>query len=283
MIRGTPRADLASQRQHSWASKLVRGERISNGVYALAGFAIVAAVWQFIAVVVVARTLLFASFTDTVQALYQLFVSGEIYPHLAISAQAFLYGYVAAVLLGIPFGAILAFNRPLDRMFRNVIQAGYATPLVAIAPLIIVLLGIGLISKIAVVFVLALFPIMIATQSALTSIDPSYPETARAFGASSVQNLRMVIFPAASLGVLTGLRLAVGRGIIGVVVGEFFGARAGLGFLLVQYSMAFQTARTLAVVLLLAVIGVTANQVLLAFEKKVSPWKIDKQRKRARS
>jgi NitT/TauT family transport system permease protein len=163
-------------------------------------------------------------------------------------------------------------------MFRNVVQAGYATPLVAVAPLIIVLFGIGLLSKVAVVFVLALFPILIATQSALTSIDPSYPETARAFGASGVQNLRMVTFPAASLGVLTGLRLAVGRGIIGVVVGEFFGARAGLGFLLVQYSMGFQTAKTLAVVLLLAIIGVTANQGLLAFEKRVSPWKAEGRR-----
>jgi NitT/TauT family transport system permease protein len=244
----------------------------------LIGFAIVAAVWQFIAVVVVDRTLLFASFTDTVLALYELVVSGEIYTHLAISAQAFFYGYCAAVLVGIPLGAALAYNRRLDRMFRNVVQAGYATPLVAVAPLIIVLFGIGLLSKVAVVFVLALFPIVIATQSALTSIDPSYPETARAFGASSVQNLRMVTFPAASLGVLTGLRLAVGRGIIGVVVGEFFGARAGLGYLLVQYSMGFQTAKTLAVVLLLAIIGVTANQGLLAFEKRVSPWKTEENR-----
>jgi NitT/TauT family transport system permease protein len=136
-----------------------------------------------------------------------------------------------------------------------------------------VLFGVGLLSKVVVVFVLAIFPIIIATHSALTSINPDYLETSRAFGASRGQALRLVVFPAAAVGVMAGLRLAIGRGIIGVVVGEFFGARAGLGFLLVQFSMAFQTAKTLSVVILLAAIGVTTNYFLLRLETRWSPWK----------
>ena len=113
---------------------------------------------------------------------------------------------------------------------------------------------------------------MIGTEGALRGINPEFPETARAFGASKLQSLRMVVFPAAAGGVLTGLRLGVGRGIIGVVVAEFFGASQGLGFLLVQYSNTFQTSKTLAVVVLLAAIGVVSNSLLLLLEHRVAPW-----------
>ena len=253
-----------------------RGWRVPDWAFTLLGFVIVAAIWQFVADVVVHTSLLFASFTATMVELWRLLSSGDILPHLALSGQEFLYGYLGAVVFGVALGAAFASSRSLNLVFRHVVQAGYATPLVAIAPLIIVLFGIGMISKVIVVFALATFPILIATQSALTSIDPDYRETAQAFGANRRQILQKVIFPAASLGVLTGLRLAVGRGIIGVVIGEFFGSRGGLGFLLVQYSMAFRTARTMSVVLLLAVIGVTANQILLMIEARLSPWRTSK-------
>jgi len=101
-------------------------------------------------------------------------------------------------------------------------------------------------------------------------------ETAVAFGASRIQVLRKVIFPASFVGILTGLRLAVGRGIIGVLVGEIFGATHGLGFLIVQYSESFQTAKTLAVVLVLALIGVLASDGLERLEARLSPWQESK-------
>jgi len=233
-------------------------------------------IWEFVARVIVRSQLLFATLTSTLAALWDLFASGSIYPHLAISAQEFAIGFVISAIGGVALGAVFAAVPPVGRLFSGIVQAAYATPLIAVAPLLIVLFGIGIPSKIIVVVLLAVFPVLISTESAFRSINPEYVETAVAFGAGRFQVLRKVVLPAASIGILTGVRLAVGRGIIGVVVGEIFGSFNGLGFLIVQYSQAFQTAKTLAVVLILAVIGVVTNNGLLRLENRLSPWRQSK-------
>jgi NitT/TauT family transport system permease protein len=189
-----------------------------------------------------------------------------------LSSEEFALGYLIAAGIGIVLGAVFAASEFTRRLFSAAVQAGYATPIVALAPPIIILFGIGIRSKVVVVASMAVFPILIGTEGALRAINPEYVETARAFGASRLQSLRTVVFPAAAAGVLTGLRLGVGRGIIGAVVAEFFGASKGLGFLLVQYSNEFQTAKTLAVVVLLAAIGVLTNSFLLFLERRLAPW-----------
>jgi ABC-type nitrate/sulfonate/bicarbonate transport system permease component len=248
------------------------GWRRSKVLLPLVGLAIVAAVWEFVGRVVVTDRLLFAPFSTTMVALYHLVASGEILPDLKTSFVEFVFGYAIAAVTGITLGAIFAASESTRRLFSATVQAGYATPIIALAPPIIILFGVGLTSKVVVVAAMAVFPILIGTEGALSSINPEYVETARAFGANRIQSLRSVTFPAAAGGVLTGLRLGVGRGIIGVVVAEFFGASQGLGFLLIQYSNTFQVANTLAVVVLLAAIGVVSNSFLLFFEKRVQPW-----------
>jgi len=230
-------------------------------------------VWELVARIVVRSPLLFAPFSTTLVALWDLFRSGAIFPHIAVSGQEFLAGFVISAVAGVAIGAAFAAVPRLGRLGSAVVQAAYATPLVAVAPLLIVLVGIGVRSKIIIVILLAIFPVLISTESAFRSINPEYVETGIAFGAGRLQLLRKVVLPAASIGILTGLRLAVGRGIIGVLVGEIFGATKGLGFLIVQYSESFQTAKTLAVVLVLAVIGVVASEGLQQLEDRLSPWK----------
>ena len=242
-----------------------------NGL-ALIGLLLVAAVWEFIGRVVVTDRLLFAPFTTTIAQLWKLLTSGAILPDLKASAEEFLLGYGIAAVLGVLIGAGFAASSLCRQIFSAAVQAGYATPIVAIAPMITVLFGIGLQSKVIVVAALAIFPIVIGTESALTGINPEYLETAQAFGASRLETLRKVVFPAAAAGVMTGLRLGVGRGIIGVVVAEFFGATTGLGFLLISYANEFQATNVLAVVVLLALIGVLSNSLLLAVERRVTPW-----------
>ena len=238
----------------------------------LAGLILVGVVWEIIGRFVIRDRLLFAPMSSTFVELYHLLISGQITPDLVASAEEFALGFLLAAIVGLGLGALFAASHVARRMFSAVVQAGYATPIVAITPVIIVLAGIGIRSKVIVAASLAVFPILIGTEGALTSINPEYVETARAFGASRLTILRKVVFPAAAVGVVTGLRLGVGRGIIGVVVAEFFGASKGLGFLLVQYSNSFQTAKTLAVVVLLAMIGILTNSCLLAFERRLSPW-----------
>jgi len=236
--------------------------------------------WELVARLVVRSQLLFATFSSTVIALWGLFRSGTIVPHVIVSAEEFAVGFIISAVGGVAIGAAFAALPWLGKLCRAVVQAAYATPLVAVAPLLIVLFGIGVPSKIIIVVLLAVFPVLISTEGAFRSIDPEYVETAVAFGAGRLQVLRKVVLPAASLGILTGLRLAVGRGIIGVLVGEIFGSTKGLGFLIVQYSESFQTAKTLAVVLVLAVIGVAANDGLQRLEDRLSPWQETKRPRR---
>jgi NitT/TauT family transport system permease protein len=247
----------------------------------LLGLVLAGIVWELVARLVVRSTLLFAPFSATLVALWDLFRSGTILPHLVVSAQEFMIGFVISAVAGVAIGAAFAAAPRLGRLGSAVVQAAYATPLVAVAPLLIVLFGIGVQSKIIIVVLLAIFPVLISTESAFRSIDPEYVETGIAFGAGRLQLLRKVVLPAAAIGILTGLRLAVGRGIIGVLVGEIFGATRGLGFLIVQYSESFQTAKTLAVVLVLAVIGVVASEGLQQLEHRLSPWQESRSTRRA--
>jgi NitT/TauT family transport system permease protein len=238
----------------------------------LVGLAAFAGVWEIVGRFVVKNRLLFAPMSSTFAELYHLIVSGAIGPDLAVSGKEFIIGYLIAAVLGLALGALFAASGVVSRLMVAVVQAGYATPLVAIAPVIIVLFGIGIESKIIVVAAMAIFPILIGTEGALRWVNPEYRDTARAFGANRWQLLYKVVFPAAAPGVMTGLRLGVGRGIIGVVVAEFFGSSQGLGFLLLNDSNEFLATQTLAVVVLLAFIGIVTNSLLLTLENRLSPW-----------
>lgn len=238
----------------------------------LVGLALVAGAWEIVGRFVVTDRLLFAPMSSTFAELYHLIVSGAIGPDLAASGKEFIIGYLIAAVLGLGLGALFAVSSVISRMMGAVVQAGYATPLIAIAPVIIVLFGIGIESKVIVVAAMAIFPILIGTEGALRWVNPEYRDTARAFGASRWQSLYRVVFPAAAPGVMTGLRLGVGRGIIGVVVAEFFGSSQGLGFLLLNDSNEFLATQVLAVVVLLALIGIVTNTLLLMLETRLSPW-----------
>jgi NitT/TauT family transport system permease protein len=249
-------------------------------VLPVVGLILAGIVWELVARLIVRTPLLFATLSSTLNALWVLVRSGAIVPHVLVSAQEFAIGFIISAVAGVAIGAAFAAFPWLGKLCSAVVQAAYATPLVAVAPLLIVLFGIGVASKIIIVVLLAIFPVLISTESAFRSINPEYVETAVAFGAGRFQVLRKVVLPAASLGILTGLRLAVGRGIIGVLVGEIFGATRGLGFLIVQYSESFQTAKTLAVVLVLAVIGVLVNGGLQRLEDRLSPWQESRKNRR---
>ncbi len=241
----------------------------------LLGIVIFAATWEVLARVVVRSELLFAPLSSTLVALWQLARSGELAADFVVSAEEFVVGYITAVIVGIIAGAAFAMLPMLRRMFAPIVLGAYSTPLIAITPLLIMMFGLGLGSKIVIVFLMAVFPIMINTESGLRSVDADYIDTARAFRATRLQIVWHVILPASLMTIVAGLRLAVGRGIIGVVVGEIFGATQGLGFLIVQYSNSFRTARTLAIVLLLAVVGIGANAVLEWLERFLSPWRAE--------
>jgi len=203
----------------------------------------------------------------------QLAATGELMRHVLVSLNEFFVGFAIAAVLGILLGIAIASSEAVKDFVDPWVSAVYATPTVALAPLFIFMFGIDAPSKMAVVFLLAIFPVVINTATGIRSTDQVYIEAARSFSASRAQIFTKVLIPSALPFIVAGLRLGIGRGLVGVVVGEFIGARAGLGYLIFRSSQAFQIDAMWVGVFLLAGTGVLAVIVLQKVERRMAPWR----------
>ena len=208
-------------------------------------------------------------------AIYQLTLTGEMGRHIAISALEFAIGYVIASVLGIAFGFGMAISVRFKQALQPWISGFYATPTIALAPLFILWLGIGIWSKVLVVIFLVLFPVTINTEAGLRTTSDRLIEMLRSFGASRSQIFFKVSLPSALPFILAGLKLGIGRGLIGVVVAELFGSRAGLGRLISQSADAFNMPDLFAGVIVLAVAGIAMTAGFGWLEKRLVPWTKD--------
>ena len=193
--------------------------------------------------------------------------------HSWTSFQEFFLGYIIAAVLGVVLGLLLATNQKMRDYLEPWVSFLYAVPLVAIAPLFIVAFGIGIMSKVVVIFLVAVFIILVNTEVGVLSTDPHLIEAARSFGASRLQIFRKVLLPAALPFIIAGLRLGMARGLVGVVVAELFGAKAGLGFLILASAQVFDTASLFVGVLVLAIGGYLGVEALKFIETKLAPWR----------
>jgi NitT/TauT family transport system permease protein len=200
-------------------------------------------------------------------------LSRQLCLHSWTSFQEFIVGYAAAAIIGILIGLLLATNLRVRDYAGPWVSFLYAVPLVAIAPLFIVAFGIGLQSKMIVIFLVAVFIIVVNTEVGVLSTDPHLIEAARSFGASRLQIFRKVLLPAALPFIIAGLRLGMARGLVGVVVAELFGAKAGLGFLILASAQVFDTASLFVGVLVLAIGGYLGVELLKYVEHKMAPWR----------
>jgi NitT/TauT family transport system permease protein len=198
--------------------------------------------------------------------------TGELQHHAWVSTQEFVIGFIIASLAGILIGLVIARTETVANALNPWVSGIYATPVVAIAPLFILWFGIGIWSKVAVVVSLVVFPVIINTEVGIRSADKQLIEMVRAFGATPAQVFWKVSLPAATPFILAGLRLGVGRGLIGVVVGELFGARAGLGIMIVQASEVFDMPLLFAGILVLAAAGIAMTAGFRALERYLVPW-----------
>lgn len=230
------------------------------------------AVWQ-IATIIVDNPLALVSPLAVFQRIATLILSGEIWPHFVASMSAFVYGYVLAVIFGVICGLVLAESPLLRTFFDPWLDALYATPMIVFAPIFVVVLGIGISSKVAVVFLVSFFPIVITTIAGARLIDRTLLDMGRSFGFSRMQIARKIRAPFALPAIIAGLRVASARGLVGVVVGELFGARAGLGYLVVAASQNFDTVGMYAGGVMLIICGVAINMFFRWLEQYLAPWK----------
>ncbi|WP_431921549.1 ABC transporter permease [Micromonospora wenchangensis] len=199
--------------------------------------------------------------------------NGELWLDFRESLSGFAQGFLLAALVGILIGVLMAINKVTFDFLDPWMSALYSTPLIALAPLYILVFGIGMTARVAVVFTLAVFPIVLNTTAGIRTTDPNLIETARAFGASRMQRFTKILLPWSVPFVVTGLRLAVGRGLMGVVVAEFFGSTSGLGHRVFISSQNFDTAAVWMGVFVLAAIGVVFIRAMYVLETRIAPWR----------
>lgn len=229
-------------------------------------------IWELLGRFVVQNSLFLATPLQAVEAMVELWLSGELQHHIWVSGQEFIIGFVAACLAGIVIGLFMASFERVANALNPWVSGIYATPIVAVAPLFILWFGIGVWSKVAVVVSLVIFPVIINTEVGIRSVDRQLVEVVRAFGANRMQIFFKISLPAATPFILAGVRLGVGRGLIGVVVGELFGSRAGLGFLIMESAEVFNMPRIFAGILVLAIAGIVLTALFRKLERWLAPW-----------
>jgi NitT/TauT family transport system permease protein len=212
-------------------------------------------------------------FSVTLVRLWQLIVSGQLGVQFLNSAALFLTGVTLAILVGMPAGMLLARLRGLRVAVEPYIMVLYATPMVALIPFILSMMGFGFVPKVLVVFLFAVFPVLYNTIEGARSIKPELIEVARSYRSSEWALWREVMVPYTLPFTMTGVRQAIGRGLVGMVAAEFFLSSTGLGQLIMTASQDFDTAGVFAIILIIGLLGVGLMRIGLLIENHFARWR----------
>jgi ABC-type nitrate/sulfonate/bicarbonate transport system permease component len=211
--------------------------------------------------------------TAVLSAALQLIGTGELPRQLMASLLTLGVGFVLSVVLGVGLGLIMGRSRIAEAALDPHMNALYATPQVALIPLFMMWFGLEFAVKVVIIFLFAFFPILINTASGVRNVSASTIEVGRAYMASERQILLKVVFPAALPFIMAGVRLAIGRAIVGMVVAELFTAITGLGAMLTLYGNLFETAKMFVVIIVFGLLGVALIRATQALENRMARWK----------
>lgn len=215
----------------------------------------------------------FAPFSSTMLELFHMASTGSLWAALGSSLRLFTLGLVLAALLGIPLGLLFARVRILRVAMEDYVMALYVTPMVALIPFIMSVMGFGLVAKVFVVMLFAFFPFLYNTVEGAKSIDPNLLEVARSFRASERSLWLELLIPYTLPYIMTGLRQAIGRALVGMVAAEFFLSASGLGGFILIKSRNFELSSVLAAIFVIALLGLGLMQLGTRLEKRFSAWK----------
>jgi ABC-type nitrate/sulfonate/bicarbonate transport system permease component len=202
-----------------------------------------------------------------------LIVSPEFWHDMSVSGQEFALGFGIAITVGLLLGLFMGWFRPIQFLIDPFVNFLNSTPRIALAPLFIIWFGIGIWSKVAIVFFGAVFPILITTIAGVRNLDSSLLRAGKSFGANNYQLFTTVALPGAVPYILSGLRLGIAHALTGVVVGEFIAANAGVGLLMVRAAQRYDTATVFAGVVIVATLGLAFTALLGAAERRFQAWK----------
>lgn len=255
--------------QRKFMRELVAGRR--GAIVRIASVAFTLIVWELYGRQV---DPVFMSYpTAILAAVPQMVTSGELPRALWSSLQGLAIGLAIAIAFGTLLGLLMGRYRLVDQLLEVQINALYATPNVALVPLVILWFGLGITAKIFIIFLAAFFPIIVNTYAGVRNVGRGLVEVALAEGASEPQVFTKIVLPAALPFITTGIRLATGRAVVGMVVAELFTAVSGLGGAIVIYGNAFATDKLFVIIIVLALIGLALTESVRLLERRLAPWK----------
>ena len=242
---------------------------IVGGAAALAAIGVWQAIWSSGRI----SPLFFTGPSSIVRRFGEEWTHGRLKSDMAYSGANFAIGVGLAIAVGVVLGVIIGWYRRVSMVCDPFLNALYATPRVALIPLILIWFGIGMWSKVFIVFINAVFPVLINTIGGVRAIDADLLRAARAFCASDWQIFTTVAIPGAVPFILTGVRQAVALGLIGVVVGEMFGGSEGIGYMVNYGGQTFQTDNVFLGVVIIAFAGIVLTSLAEQLEKHLSRWR----------
>ena len=262
----TGEAELPAARRRSWLGKVV------HGLTLLLPGIVILIFWQWAAGRLI-KEIYVSKPSAVAERLYELFSSGEIYPHLWTTGQELVLGYVIGVSGGILAGYALGRSPRLASIFEPYVMAFYGIPKIALAPLFIIWFGIGIWSKIALAGIMVFFLVFYNVYTGVRSVDRELVNLTLVMGANQRQLTYHVYFPAAAPYVLLGMRMAVPYSVIGVIVGEFTSSTQGLGLFIHEASSTYDPAGVFAGIVILLAFVVVANVLAGRLERRFLRWK----------
>jgi NitT/TauT family transport system permease protein len=261
-------AEQARARQTA-AARRARHRMYVIGIRALS-LAIVLGIWQFGGQRV--DQFLFTTPTAVGSAALQMIASGELWSYLWPSLVVLVVGLAISAVAGIAVGLLLARFWVLDVGLDMYITFLYSTPTVALVPLIVLWVGFESTAKIVILFLFAFFPLVINTYQGVKNVDPRLLEVGRAFRCSERQLWANIVLPAALPFIVTGLRLAVGRGLIGMVLADLYTAISGIGYLIVRSASTYRVDKMFVPIVVLGLLGIALTALLRGAERWIAPW-----------
>ncbi|VXB03102.1 Putative aliphatic sulfonates transport permease protein SsuC [Arthrobacter sp. 9AX] len=229
--------------------------------------------WELISRYVVHNKLFLVGPIDILQRIGTMFTDEDLLHDVIVSGQEFGGGMVLSIVIGIPVGLLVALSPGIRAVLQPWISALYATPTIALSPLFILWFGLDPMGKVLVITLVGVFAVIVNTETGTRETPPDLVEMARIMGLKGFGLFTQVYIRSAFPFILTGIRLAIGKCIIGVVVAELFGAQAGLGLRIQEAQLAFDMAGLFVCVIVLAVTGVLLTAIAQAVENKFAPWR----------
>jgi len=204
----------------------------------------------------------------------ELLISGQLFHAIAISFQALAIGFFISVLFGIPLGLLMGRYRRVEAFLEVYMTALLAVPMISFIPFLVIAFGLGLVSRVWIVFLFAFVIIAINTTAGVRNVDPTLTEMARSFGARESELFLKVILPAAMPMILAGIRLGMGRAVLGMVTGEMILAAVGFGAMLMTFSESFNSSALFATILTIVLLAVALLALIQYLDRRLMPWRV---------